>query len=110
MSTHRHQHARSPRRPWGALANALVASLIATFSTYGVAQITNDGGSGRNEGRQSDSTSRAEPSGATVHESHKPQSKDAAKGRAATAGKGQKADGSGGFGDGLYGTGAGSNK
>jgi hypothetical protein len=45
-----------------------------------------------------------------MHESQKPQSKDAAKGRAATAGKDRKSEGSGGFNNGLYGTGAGSNK
>ncbi|SPB13104.1 hypothetical protein NOV72_00404 [Caballeronia novacaledonica] len=110
MSTHRHDLTRSSRRPWAMLANAILASLIATFSTNGVAQITNEGGAGRENSRQSDSTSRADPSGAAMHESQKPQSKDAAKGRAATAGKNHKPEGSGGFNNGLYGTGAGNNK
>ena len=103
MSIHRHG---CVRRLWP----MLFASVIAAFSTYGVAQITNDGGAGRQEQRQSDSSSRNEPSGAPMHESQKPQSKDAAKGRAATAGKDHKSDGSTGFGNGLYGTGAGNNK
>ncbi|SAL22032.1 hypothetical protein AWB71_01112 [Caballeronia peredens] len=110
MFTLRHDLARHPRRPWPALASALLVSFIAAFGTDSVAQIPNGGGSERQESRQSDSTSRAEPSGNAMHESHKPQSKDAAQGRAATSGKNQKSDGSGGFNNGLYGTGAGSNK
>ena len=85
--------------------------MIAAFSTYGVAQITNGGSAGRQEQRQSDSSARNEPSsGAPMQESQKPQSKDAAQGRAATAGKNQKSDGNTGFSNGLYGTGAGNNK
>ncbi|SAK72891.1 hypothetical protein AWB76_04604 [Caballeronia temeraria] len=108
MFIHRHDHAREMR--WPMLANAVVAGLVATFSTYGVAQITNGGGSQSQDNRQSDSTSRANPSGSALVESQKPQSKDAAQGRAATAGKDHKPDGSGGFNNGLYGTGAGNNK
>jgi hypothetical protein len=110
MFNHRHDHARGPRRNAALLAQALFASVIAAFSTYGVAQITNGGGAERQEQRQSDSSSRTEPSGAPMHESQKPQSKDAAQGRAATAGKNQKSDGNTGFSNGLYGTGAGNNK
>ncbi|SAK92836.1 hypothetical protein AWB77_05231 [Caballeronia fortuita] len=114
MSLHRHAQefdpARAPRRPFPMLANALVAGLIATFSTYGVAQITNGGGSERQENRQSDSSSRENPSGSPLVESQKPQSKDAAQGRTAKADKNHKSDGSGGFNNGLYGTGAGNNK
>jgi len=110
MSTVRHDHARASRRPGPLLANAVLASLMAAFSTYGVAQITNGGGAGNQDNRQSDSTSSAAPSGTAMHESQKLQSKDAVKGRAATAGKDRKSEGSGGFNNGLYGTGAGSNK
>ncbi|AQH01194.1 beta-xylosidase [Burkholderia sp. KK1] len=110
MSIHRHERAHGARRIWPMLANAIVASVVAAFSTYGVAQITSGGGAGAQEQRQSDSSARSEPSGTPMHESHKPQSKDASKGRAATAGKDQKPDGTTGFGNGLYGTGAGSNK
>ncbi|KXU87319.1 beta-xylosidase [Caballeronia megalochromosomata] len=109
MSTPRHDHARGSRRASPMLANAVVASLIAAFSTCGIAQISNGGSAGRSDNRQSDSTPSAEPSGATVHESQKPQSKDAAKGRASTA-KDHKPEGSSGFNNGLYGTGAGNNK
>lgn len=110
MSRFHHDRARSPRRPRLLFANALLAGLVAAFGTAGVAQITNGGGSERQEGRQSDSTSRADPSGATMHESQKPQSKDAAQGRGASAGKDHKPEGSSGFENGLYGTGAGNNK
>ncbi|MFM0516747.1 MULTISPECIES: beta-xylosidase [Caballeronia] len=110
MSTHRHERARGARRPWPMLANAILAGVISAFSTYGVAQITNGGSAGSQDNRQSDSTSSAAPSGTAMHESQKPQSKDAAKGRSATAGKDHKTEGSGGFDNGLYGTGAGNNK
>ena len=110
MSTLHHERARRPRRPRPLFANAVFASLVAAFGTTAVAQITNGGGSERQEGRQSDSTSRADPSGTTMHESQKPQSKDAAQGRGAAAGKDHKPEGSGGFDNGLYGTGAGNNK
>ncbi|BAN25249.1 hypothetical protein [Caballeronia insecticola] len=110
MFTLQFDRARSPRRPSSTLSNALFAGLFATFSTVGVAQITNGSGSERQEGRQSDSSSRTEPSGNVMQESNKPQSKDAAQGRSAKPAKDQKADGGGGFGNGLYGTGAGSNK
>jgi hypothetical protein len=55
--------------------------------------------------------SAPDPSGSVVHESHAPQAKDA-KGakKGATAGSKSKPEGAGGFGNGLYGTGAGSNK
>jgi hypothetical protein len=52
-----------------------------------------------------------DPSGSAVHESHAPQAKDA-KGakKGATAGSKSKPEGAGGFDNGLYGTGSGSNK
>jgi hypothetical protein len=108
MSTHRHDRARHPRRPL--LASAALACFLAAYGAGAAAQITNGGGSERQESRQSDSTSRADPSGTTLHESQAPQSKDAAKGRSATAGKNHQPEGSGGFNNGLYGTGAGNNK
>ncbi|SAK58240.1 hypothetical protein AWB78_01726 [Caballeronia calidae] len=110
MSVHRHEPTHGPRRRPSVLVSAILAGVIATFSTYGVAQITNGGGSERQESRQSDSSQRADPSGSPMHESHKPQSKDAAQGRKATADKNQKSEGNTGFGNGLYGTGAGNNK
>jgi hypothetical protein len=52
-----------------------------------------------------------DPSGSAVHESQAPQARDA-KGakKGATAGSKGKSEGAGGFDNGLYGTGAGSNK
>ncbi|MDR5762280.1 beta-xylosidase [Caballeronia sp. LZ035] len=90
----------------------VVASLIAAFSTYGLAQITQGAGAQRQENRQSDSSTHgaSESAGSPVVESNKPQSKEAAQGRRATSGKQQKPEGNTGFGNGLYGTGAGNNK
>jgi hypothetical protein len=91
------------------MATAL-AILTSVFSTYGVAQITHGSGNDSAETRASDSTQRANPSGNTVVESQKPQSKDAAGGaRGPTAGKDKNTEGAGGFNNGLYGTGAGNN-
>ncbi|KND56943.1 hypothetical protein BSCH_01556 [Candidatus Paraburkholderia schumanniana] len=110
MSIFRHDRARGFRRSPPVLAHTILASAITVFSMYSVAQITKGGGSERQENRQSDSMQRANPSGSPMIESQKPQSKDAAQGRATTADKDHSPDGSGGFGNGLYGTGAGSNK
>lgn len=103
---HRYAATHAHRR----LLKVALASCAIAFSTYGVAQIANGAGAGQQESRASDSTSRANPSGTTVHESNAPQSKDAGKSRGATAGKDHKTEGAGGFGNGLYGTGAGNNK
>ncbi|WP_244817129.1 beta-xylosidase [Caballeronia sp. Lep1P3] len=93
------------------IAAALLAGLAAAFSTCASAQITKPEGSDQQENRTSDSTARANPSGVTMVESQKPQSKDAAgKARGPTVGKEHKTDGAGGFNNGLYGTGAGNNK
>ncbi|KIG03660.1 hypothetical protein [Caballeronia concitans] len=93
------------------IAATLVASAAAVFSTAGHAQITQPAGSDQQENRTSDSTGRANPSGTMVHESQKPQSKDAAgAARGPTVGKDHKTEGAGGFNNGLYGTGAGNNK
>jgi hypothetical protein len=97
----------APRRRSSRLAAALLAALATVFSTYGIAQITNGSGSDNAESRASDSTQRANPSGNAMHESHAPQSKDAAQG--AKAAKDKKTEGAGGFDNGLYGTGAGNN-
>jgi len=97
----------SPNR----IAITLLAGAAAAFSTCSIAQITQPAGSDQQDNRTSDSTARANPSGVVVHESQKPQSKDAAgKSRGATVGKEHKTDGAGGFNNGLYGTGAGNNK
>ncbi|WP_260854191.1 beta-xylosidase [Paraburkholderia sp. BCC1886] len=87
-----------------------VAWLGSTGAAF--AQITQGNGSGQQENRTSAMGSAADPAASTVHESYKPQTKDgaSAKGRGKTAGQGHKTQGAGGFENGLYGTGAGSNK
>jgi hypothetical protein len=93
------------------IAATLLAGFAAGFSTYASAQITKPEGSDQQENRTSDSTTRANPSGVAVHETQKPQSKDAAgKSRGPTVGKEHSTNGAGGFNNGLYGTGAGNNK
>jgi hypothetical protein len=93
-------------------ARIVLASLIAAFSTYGVAQITQGGGAARQENRQSDASGHGGPDApaSPMVESHQPQSKDAAQGRRAASGKQHKPEGNTGFDNGLYGTGAGNNK
>jgi hypothetical protein len=89
---------------------ALGSTLLAV-STYGIAQIPQGSGISQHENRASSMGSAPESSASAVHESLKPQSRDAADdARSATPGKGDKTHGAGGFNDGLYGTGAGSNK
>jgi len=93
------------------VVSAALASSIAVCSTYGFAQITSGGGSEQQESRGTATGTQPAAANATVHESQKPQSQDAAgKNRGVTAGKGHKTEGAGGFNNGLYGTGAGSNK
>jgi hypothetical protein len=97
----------------GAVALALGSALLVA-SSHCVAQIqqgSGSSGSSAQENRTSSTGSTPGSSATAVHESLKPQSKDAAgNARGATTGKGQKTDGAGGFNNGLYGTGAGSNK
>ena len=93
----------------GTAALALGSILLAP-STCSIAQISQGGGTSSQENRTSSGAAN-ESSAPAVHESLKPQSKDApGNGRGATAGKGHKTEGAGGFNNGLYGTGAGSNK
>jgi hypothetical protein len=101
---------RLPRS--GALALVLVAgTTLMAMTTSAMAQIPQNNGSSQQENRTSSMGLSPDPSASAVHESNKPQSKDAAaQVRGATAGKGHKAEGAGGFNNGLYGTGAGSNK
>jgi len=105
---------------YGALkwrASARVVSLalggaMLVLSSHGVAQITQSGGSSQQENRTSSMGSAPDSSASAVHESHKPQTKDggSANTRGKTGGQGHKPQGAGGFDNGLYGTGAGSNK
>jgi len=79
--------------------------------TPGMAQISQNNGSSQQENRTSSMDTSPDSSASAVHKSHKPRAKDAAgNARGATAGKEYKTKGAGGFNNGLYGTGAGSNK
>ncbi|MFM0061201.1 beta-xylosidase [Paraburkholderia phytofirmans] len=95
----------------GAVSLALGGALL-LVSSHGVAQITQGSGSSQQESRTSSMGSAPDSSASAVHESQKPQTKDggSANTRGKTGGKGHKPQGAGGFDNGLYGTGAGSNK
>jgi hypothetical protein len=87
----------------------LIASTHADAQSY--AQQPMPSGPHSPENRAAAADAAPNPSGSTVHESNAPQSKDA-KGtkKGATAGSKSKPEGAGGFDNGLYGTGSGSNK
>lgn len=100
---------------WGASAGIVslaLGSALMAISPCSFAQITQGNGSSQQENRTSSMGAAPEASATAVHESQKPQSKDGASGnaRGKTAGPGHKTQGAGGFDNGLYGTGAGSNK
>ncbi|HEY4297609.1 MAG TPA: beta-xylosidase [Paraburkholderia sp.] len=81
-------------------------------SSGGIAQIPQDSGAGQQDKRSAAMGTAPDPAASMVHESHKPQTKDggSATSRGKTGGKDHKTQGAGGFDNGLYGTGAGSNK
>jgi hypothetical protein len=91
---------------------ALVCGALLTASPPSLAQILQPNGSSQMESRSSGMGPAPEPAASAVHESRKPQSKDSGQGneRGKTAGQEQNTQGAGGFNNGLYGTGAGSNK
>jgi hypothetical protein len=92
-------------------ASLLLAAGLASMPGRCPAQITSGSGSQQQDNRISDMSSQQATSDGPVHESHAPQSKDAAgKPPGKTQGSGQHSDGAGGFNNGLYGTGAGGNK
>ena len=94
------------------LACTVAGAVFLFAGTNAVAQITQGSGSSQQENRTSAMGSKPDPSASVVHESNKPQTKDGASGnaRGQTAGKNHKPQGAGGFENGLYGTGTGSNK
>ncbi|PRX92227.1 beta-xylosidase [Paraburkholderia sp. BL25I1N1] len=94
------------------LVSLALGGAMLVLSSHGVAQITQGSGSSQQESRTSSMGSAPDSSASAVHESHKPQTKDggSANTRGKTAGQGHKPQGAGGFDNGLYGTGAGSNK
>ncbi|MGF6674498.1 hypothetical protein [Paraburkholderia tuberum] len=101
----------SCRAARGAASLALVGAALVASSPPSFAQIPQPRGSSQMESRSSAMGSTPEPAASAVHESQKPQSKDSGQGnaRGKTAGQ-EKTEGAGGFDNGLYGTGAGSNK
>ncbi|WP_244221018.1 beta-xylosidase [Paraburkholderia aromaticivorans] len=100
------------RRAPGGLASLAFGLAMLASSQCSVAQITQGSGSSQQEHRSSSMGSAPDSSASMVHESTKPQTKDGGSGnsRGKTAGQGHKTQGAGGFDNGLYGTGAGSNK
>ncbi|SEJ78250.1 hypothetical protein SAMN05192539_101849 [Paraburkholderia diazotrophica] len=88
-------------------ASAACAMLLCTAA---VAQITAPNGNMPQENRSAPMGSKSDPPPAHMLESSRPQAVDAQKERDATAKPEHKAEGAGGFDNGLYGTGAGSNK
>ncbi|WP_368623911.1 beta-xylosidase [Paraburkholderia sp. BR13444] len=102
----------SCRAAAGAASLALLGAALLATNSPSLAQIPQSGGSSHMESRSSGMGSTPDPGASAVHESLKPQSKDSGQGKARgkTAGQGQKTEGAGGFNNGLYGTGAGSNK
>jgi hypothetical protein len=89
-----------------------LGSTIFAAGASGFAQTTQHSGSAPQENRTSAMGAAPDPAASAVHESHKPQTRDggSASSRGQTAGKGHATQGAGGFDNGLYGTGAGSNK
>jgi hypothetical protein len=94
------------------IVSLALGSALSAISPCSFAQITQGNGSSQQENRTSSMGAAPEASATAVHESQKPQTKDGASGnaRGKTAGQGHKTQGAGGFDNGLYGTGAGSNK
>jgi hypothetical protein len=94
------------------LVGLALGSALLVVSPGSFAQIPQGNGASQHENRSAAMGSASESAATAVHESHKPQTKDGASGgaRGKTANKGHTAQGAGGFDNGLYGTGAGSNK
>ncbi|WP_345815347.1 beta-xylosidase [Paraburkholderia sp. PREW-6R] len=105
-------HEVAVSRATARIAVALAGVAFFASSNVCLAQITQGSGSSQQENRTSAMGSKPDPSASFVHESNTPQTKDGASGgtRGKTASKGHDTQGAGGFNNGLYGTGAGSNK
>jgi hypothetical protein len=89
---------------------ALGATLL-TVASYSAAQITAPNGTQPKDSRTSATGGSQDRAASGVQESYAPQSKDAkGNARGPTSGKATKPEGATGFDNGLYGTGAGSNK
>jgi hypothetical protein len=92
-------------------AAVAIGCVLSAISSYGSGQITSGNGSEQQENRASSMGTTPDPASSAVHESNAPQAKEAQGGaRGKTPQKDHKPSGAGGFDNGLYGTGAGSNK
>jgi hypothetical protein len=100
------------RRASSGWASLAVGIAMLAASPCGIAQIPQNSGASQQENRTSPMGSQPDRAASAVHESQKPQTRDGspATARGKTGAKDQKTQGAGGFDNGLYGTGAGSNK
>jgi hypothetical protein len=100
------------RRTSRRIALTAVGGLLFAASGSAFAQREAPDGAHAQDNRSAAMGTKPDPASSTVHESNAPQAKDAKGGakRGATTGESGKPDGAGGFSNGLYGTGAGSNK
>jgi hypothetical protein len=96
------------------LRHCAVTMIGATWlivASHSPAQITAPSGTQPQDSRTSATGDAPNTAASAVHEGNAPQSTDAkGNGRGSAASKGAKPDGATGFNNGLYGTGAGSNK
>ncbi|MHB9834461.1 hypothetical protein Q8F57_006440 [Paraburkholderia terrae] len=94
------------------LSSTGVFCVAMSLSAFADAQITAPSGAGSQENRTAPMGTKSDPSPAHTLESNTPQAAEAKPGqRNNSKGKpGHKPEGAGGFDNGLYGTGAGSNK
>lgn len=93
------------------VAAMATGALLLVAATAVAAQIVSPGGPQSQDNGTSNMAIQPDLAASTVQESHKPQANEAkGNARGPTAGKDAKPEGAGGFSNGLYGTGAGSNK
>jgi hypothetical protein len=92
-------------------AVTMLGATLLVVASHSPAQITASSGAQPQDNRTSATGDSPDMAASAVHEGNAPQSKDAkGNGRASAVGKGAKPEGATGFDNGLYGTGAGSNK
>jgi hypothetical protein len=89
----------------------MLGATLLVVASHSPAQITAPSGTQPQDSGTSATGDSPNTAASAVHEGNASQSKDAkGNGRGSTAGKGAKPEGATGFDNGLYGTGAGSNK
>jgi hypothetical protein len=107
-----HLRSQGNRRASNGWASRAVALALLAASPCGIAQIPQNSGTSQQDNRTAPMGTRPDAATSAVHESQQPQARDggSATSRGKTGAKDHKAQGAGGFDNGLYGTGAGSNK